>query len=93
VLRSDTDRDNVLRLEQALSGLGLKIWHQGDLVIATGAEPPRINTCSQLVDLVVTAPRHRQTKAIKKNFRMRGDAVDGRRDKDAVVLKCGAPPL
>jgi parallel beta-helix repeat protein len=89
--KSNVSRDNALRLEQGLRGLGVGIQRRGKLVVDALASPPTVNSCSPFVDLIVPAPKGNRAKTITKKFKMRGHTADGRGDKDILVLKCKRP--
>ena len=75
-------------MEQVLSTFGLAIRRNGNLITAGSETPPAMNTCSALVDLVVRAPRSKRKKYVKKMLRIDSYTAEGRRDRDAIVLKC-----
>jgi hypothetical protein len=81
------DRTNGLELEKALGSLGLEIRRRGRTLSAAAA-PAGPDLCSPLVNLTVPAPAAAGGKPVRRKFRMRAGASDGRRDDDVVVLQC-----
>jgi parallel beta-helix repeat protein len=81
---SDVEQSNVSRLEQVVAPLGVSTPS------ATTAQlrPPKVNTCSQFVNLVTPAPGPGGRKFTTRRFRVQGRTVDGRRDTDTLILKC-----
>jgi len=79
------DKQNALALEQSFSSLGIEIRRHGQTI--TAAAPAAVQvSCSPLVDLVVPAPRG--SRPTRRKFQLRGDASDGRRDLDTLILEC-----
>jgi cysteine-rich repeat protein len=79
------DKQNALALEQSFSSLGVEIRRRGQTI--TAAAPTGVQvSCSPLVDLVVPAPKG--SRPTRRKFQLRGDASDGRRDLDSLILEC-----
>jgi len=79
------DKQNALALEQGFTTLGVEIRRQGRVFAEAAPATAGVN-CSPLVDLVVPAPKG--SKPTRRKFKLRGDASDGRRDLDVLVLEC-----
>jgi hypothetical protein len=83
--KAEIDKQNALALEQSFSSMGVEIRRRGRVMaeaVPTEAQP----SCSPLVDLVVPAPKG--GKPTRRRFQLRGDASDGRRDLDTLILEC-----
>jgi hypothetical protein len=77
-------RRNVEAIEAAVAALGLEV-RRGNQVVASELAPVGDGFCGPLVRLTVPAP----TKgAMRRTFKLRGVAMDGRRDTDRIVLAC-----
>jgi hypothetical protein len=83
--QAEADRANALRLEAAVSTLGVTV--PGSAVAA--GSTPDMNACSTFVELVTPAPAPGRKRFSERKLRIRGRAVDGRRDTDTFVLACG----
>ena len=85
--RSAMDRENALALERGFSALGAEV-RRGGHVIVQGRGATGRDLCSPAVALRVPAPAP-GGKPIRRKFKIRGSAGDGRRDLDVLVLECG----
>jgi len=86
--RSPLDQANALAFEEMLASLGLEV-RRGKTVIAAATGSGVQNVCSPLIELSMPAPAAEGRKPIRRKFRMRTQAGDGRRDADRLVLECG----
>jgi hypothetical protein len=81
------DRANAQQLEVALGALGLEVRRRNRLV-ADPIGPVGQDLCSPLIRLMTPAPRRSGGKPVRRKFRFRATATDGRRDKDRLILVC-----
>jgi hypothetical protein len=84
---SETDRANAQQLERSLGALGLEVRRRRR-VIAEPIAPVGQDLCSPVIRLTVPGPRVRGGKTVRRKFRFRATATDGRRDKDRLILVC-----
>ena len=80
------DRLNASALEDMLGTFGVAI-HRHGAVIHSASESPSAGSCSPLVHLVMTAPAP-GGKPLKRKFKIRAQASDGRVDTDKLTLTC-----
>jgi cysteine-rich repeat protein len=85
--RSAMDRENALALERGFGALGTEV-RRGGRVIVEGRAATGRDLCGPPVALQVPAPAS-GGKPIRRKFKIRGIAGDGRRDLDVFVLECG----
>ncbi len=79
-------RTNTLAVVRALGTLGLSAKGDG-LVVAADDTSAIAAPCSAPAELVVPAPAGAKG-VVRKTFRLRAEAADGRRDADRVTLEC-----
>lgn len=82
------DRQNATALEQGVATLGLEVRRRGR-VVAQASGKTGTDLCSPLVELHVSAPAGARRKSMKRKLKIRGDAADGRRDVDVLLMECG----
>jgi hypothetical protein len=78
---------NVQAIEGAAQALGLQVRHDGR-VIAPALRPVGDGVCGPLVRLTAPAPAAERARGLKRTFKLRAVAADGRRDQDRIVLMC-----
>jgi hypothetical protein len=83
--KTDLDKQNALALEQSFAGMGVEIRRQGQ-VVAQATSVASEASCGPLAQLVVSAPKG--SKPTRRKFKLRGEASDGRRDLDTLILEC-----
>jgi cysteine-rich repeat protein len=83
--KAEVDKQNALALEHSFASMGVEIRRQGQVVTQAASVAPAAS-CSPLTELVVPAPKG--GKPTRRKFKLRGDAEDGRRDLDTLILEC-----
>jgi hypothetical protein len=83
--KTELDKQNALSLEHSFETMGVEIRRQGQ-VVTQAASVASAASCSALTELVVPAPKG--AKPTRRKFKLRGDASDGRRDLDTLILEC-----
>lgn len=83
--KAELDKQNGLALEQSFTALGVEVRRRGHVITAASSSDTQAS-CSPLVDLVVPAPKG--NRPTRRKFQLRGDASDGRRDLDTIILEC-----
>lgn len=82
------DRDNAQALEHGMQVLGIEVRRRGR-VLAPGRSVSSRDLCSPLVTLTTPAPGNQVRKPMRRKFKVRGTADDGRKDVNTLVLECG----
>jgi hypothetical protein len=83
---STLERANAERLEEAIAALGLEVRRRGE-TIAQSVAPMGEGICGPAIKLVTPAPEFGK-KVVRRKFRVRARAENGRLDTDRFVLVC-----
>jgi hypothetical protein len=78
---------NIQAVESAAQALGLQVRHGGQIIVPA-LRPVGDGLCGPLMRLTAPAPAGDKARGMRRTFKVRAVAADGRRDQDRLVLMC-----